>query len=112
MVLMGDRLGQVGDCVALGRATLSKIRQNLVWALLYNVVGIPLAAGVLLPGFGLALNPSAAAGMMAFSSVAVVSNSLLLRSGDASDGEAAADGAAGTAAAAAAAGSRGEMLRV
>jgi len=69
----------VVDCVDLGRATLSKIRQNLGWALVYNVFGIPLAAGALLPSLGLALNPSAAGGMMAMSSVAVVSNSLLLR---------------------------------
>ncbi|GBF96439.1 copper-transporting ATPase chloroplastic [Raphidocelis subcapitata] len=79
VVLMGDRLSQVVDCIDLGRATLSKIRQNLVWALCYNLVGIPLAAGALLPTLGVALSPSAAGGMMAFSSVAVVGNSLLLR---------------------------------
>lgn len=76
---MGDRLSQVVDCITLGQATLNKIKQNLAWALIYNVVGIPLAAGALLPSMGVALNPSAAGGMMAFSSVAVVSNSLLLR---------------------------------
>jgi Cu+-exporting ATPase len=70
---------KVVDCIDLGRATLSKIRQNLGWALFYNVFGIPLAAGALLPSLGIALNPSAAGGMMAMSSVAVVSNSLLLR---------------------------------
>lgn len=80
VVLMGDRLSQVVDCISLGTATLNKIKQNLAWALIYNVIGIPLAAGALLPSMGLALNPSAAGGMMAFSSVAVVSNSLLLRS--------------------------------
>eukprot|EP00878_Enallax_costatus_P010699 GHUV01011175.1.p1 GENE.GHUV01011175.1~~GHUV01011175.1.p1 ORF type:complete len:791 (+),score=278.39 GHUV01011175.1:1241-3613(+) len=79
VVLMGDRLSQVVDCITLGQATLYKIKQNLAWALMYNVVGIPLAAGALLPSMGVALNPSAAGGMMAFSSVAVVSNSLLLR---------------------------------
>lgn len=79
VVLMGDRLHQVLDALDLGRATLDKIRANLTWALAYNVVGIPLAAGALLPSFGVALTPSTAAGMMAFSSVAVVSNSLLLR---------------------------------
>ena len=63
----------------LGRATLGKIRQNLAWALVYNIIGIPLAAGALLPSMGIALNASAAGGMMAFSSLAVVSNSLLLR---------------------------------
>lgn len=76
---MGDRLSQLLDSLALGRATLSKIRQNLTWALAYNIVGIPLAAGALLPSMGISLNPSAAAAMMAFSSVAVVSNSILLR---------------------------------
>jgi Cu+-exporting ATPase len=73
------KINQVVDCIDLGRATLSKIRQNLGWALCYNIVGIPLAAGALLPSMGIALNPSAAGGMMALSSVAVVSNSLLLR---------------------------------
>lgn len=68
------------QAIELGRATLAKIKQNLAWALAYNLVGIPLAAGALLPGFGVALNPSAAGAMMAFSSIAVVSNSLLLRS--------------------------------
>lgn len=76
---MGDKLSQVLECIQLGKATLGKIRQNLAWALMYNVIGIPLAAGALLPSLGIALNPAAAGGMMAFSSVAVVSNSLLLR---------------------------------
>ncbi|KAK9827103.1 hypothetical protein WJX74_006457 [Apatococcus lobatus] len=79
VVLMGDRLGQVLEAIALGRATLGKIRQNLVWALVYNLFGIPLAAGALLPFAGIILNPAVAGGMMAFSSLAVVSNSLLLR---------------------------------
>jgi len=79
VVLMGDRLGQVVDAVGLGRATLSKIKQNLVWALAYNLVGIPVAAGALLPHWGISLDPSVAAGLMAGSSLAVVSNSLLLR---------------------------------
>lgn len=67
------------QAIELGRATFGKIKQNLGWALAYNLVGIPLAAGALLPTFGIALNPSAAGAMMAFSSIAVVSNSLLLR---------------------------------
>ncbi|GIM14920.1 hypothetical protein Vretimale_17776 [Volvox reticuliferus] len=78
---MGDRLSQIIDALDLGSATLNKIRQNLAWALMYNIVGVPLAAGALLPSLGWSLNPSAAAAMMAFSSVAVVSNSLLLRAG-------------------------------
>lgn len=79
VVLMGDRLGQVLEAIDLGRATYGKIKQNLAWALVYNLIGIPLAAGALLPQFGIALNPSVAGGMMAFSSLAVVTNSLLLR---------------------------------
>ena len=79
VVLMGDRLGQVVEAVLLGRTALAKIKQNLGWALAYNLVGLPLAAGAALPMAGIALNPSFAGGMMAFSSVAVVTNSLLLR---------------------------------
>ncbi len=67
------------QALELGRRTLGNIRQNLTWALAYNLVGIPLAAGALLPGYGIALSPSVAGGMMAFSSVAVVANSLRLR---------------------------------
>ncbi len=57
---------QVLEAIALGRATLSKIRQNLAWALVYNLFGIPLAAGALLPLAGIVLNPAVAGGMMAF----------------------------------------------
>ena len=78
-VLLGDRLAQAADALSLGRATLAKIRQNLAWALGYNALTIPLAAGVLLPHYEIALSPSTAGAMMALSSVAVVSNSLLLR---------------------------------
>jgi Cu2+-exporting ATPase len=67
--------------IQLSRATFNKIRQNLFWALAYNTLGIPVAAGVLLPEFGIALNPAVAGALMAFSSVTVVSNSLLLRRG-------------------------------
>jgi Cu2+-exporting ATPase len=96
VVLMGDRLAQAADAVALGRSALGKVRQNLGWALAYNVVGIPLAAGALLPSLGVALNPSAAGAMMAVSSVAVVSNSLLLRATFKGAGvEAGAEGEAG-----------------
>jgi Cu2+-exporting ATPase len=71
--------------IKLSRATFNKIRQNLFWALGYNTLGIPVAAGILLPGFGIALNPAVAGALMAFSSVTVVSNSLLLRRGWNSD---------------------------
>lgn len=79
VVLMGDRLGQVLEALNLGEATLSKIKQNLLLAMIYNVVGIPIAAGALLPEFGIALSPSVAAGMMACSSITVVLNSISLR---------------------------------
>jgi len=72
-------LMDVVKAIHLSRATLTKIRQNLFWAFTYNLVGIPVAAGLLLPQFGIALNPAIAAGMMAISSVCVVTNSLLLR---------------------------------
>lgn len=72
-------MGQAADAVELGRNALGKIRQNLGWALAYNLVGIPIAAGVLLPEYGISLNPAAAGAMMALSSVAVVTNSLTLR---------------------------------
>ena len=83
VILLNDAISQVADSVQLGKNALGKIRQNLGWALAYNAVGIPLAAGVLLPEYGFTLNPSAAGAMMAASSVAVVTNSLLLRGPDA-----------------------------
>ncbi len=79
VVLMGDRLGQAVEALRLGGATLDKIKQNLGLAVVYNVIGIPLAAGALLPSYGVALTPTVAAGMMACSSIVVVANSLLLR---------------------------------
>uniref|UniRef100_A0A6U9PZH7 HMA domain-containing protein n=1 Tax=Picocystis salinarum TaxID=88271 RepID=A0A6U9PZH7_9CHLO len=79
VVLMGNKLGQVVEVIQLGKVTLGKIRQNLLWALGYNCVTIPLAAGALLPSLGITVSPSTAGAMMAFSSVAVVSNSLLLK---------------------------------
>ncbi len=79
IVLMRDRLSDVVQSIYLSRATFNKIRQNLFWAFAYNTIGIPLAAGVLLPSLGFVLSPSGAAALMAFSSVSVVSNSVLLR---------------------------------
>jgi P-type Cu2+ transporter len=78
IVLMRDRLLDVVESIRLSRATFSTIRQNLFWAFVYNVLGIPLAAGILLPAWGILLSPASAGAMMAFSSVSVVSNSLLL----------------------------------
>lgn len=79
IVLMRDALIDVAEAIELGRATFDKIRQNLFWAFAYNSLGIPVAAGVLLPSFGIVLSPATAGAFMAFSSVSVVTNSLLLR---------------------------------
>lgn len=79
IILMRDRLTDVGEAIQLSQATFNKIRQNLFWAFAYNILGIPVAAGVLLPISGFVLSPAAAGALMAFSSVSVVTNSLLLR---------------------------------
>ncbi|MBD3883348.1 copper-translocating P-type ATPase [Phormidium tenue FACHB-886] len=79
IVLMSDRLADVEEAIRLSKATFNKIRQNLFWAFGYNLLGIPAAAGVFLPSFHLALSPAAAGAFMAFSSISVVTNSLLLR---------------------------------
>jgi cation transport ATPase len=63
----------------MARRTFGVIKQNLFWAFLYNVIGIPIAAGILYPSLGLLLTPTMAAAAMAVSSVSVVSNSLRLR---------------------------------
>lgn len=78
-MLLRDQLSQVPACLGLARATFSKIRQNLAWAFAYNALGVPLAAGALLPAFGLALTPSAAGALMSASSLAVMANSLTLQ---------------------------------
>ena len=80
IVLMQNKLQDVIKSIELSRATVSKIKQNLAWALAYNVLAIPLAAGVLLPEYGVLLSPVWAAVAMASSSLIVVTNSLLLKS--------------------------------
>jgi Cu+-exporting ATPase len=77
-LVQGDLAG-IARARALSRATMRNIRQNLVLAFVYNVLGIPLAAGVLYPAFGLLLSPIVAAAAMSFSSVSVIANSLRLR---------------------------------
>ncbi|MEK7788844.1 MAG: HAD-IC family P-type ATPase, partial [Planctomycetota bacterium] len=79
IVLVKNDMMDVVRAIQLGRQTLSKVRQNLFWAFFYNVIGIPIAAGVLYPFFGISLKPEYAGLAMAFSSVSVVTNSLLLK---------------------------------
>ncbi|MCC5887085.1 MAG: copper-translocating P-type ATPase [Gammaproteobacteria bacterium] len=79
VVLMSGDLRNVPNAIALSRATLRNIRQNLFWAFAYNSALIPVAAGLLYPAFGILLSPMLAAGAMAFSSVFVVGNALRLR---------------------------------
>lgn len=78
IVLMHNDIMDVYNSIKLGRKTLSKIKQNLFWAFIYNILGIPIAAGILYP-LGFSLNPIIAAGAMAFSSISVVLNSLIMK---------------------------------
>jgi Cu+-exporting ATPase len=79
VILLGGQPGQIADAILLSRATLRVMKQNLLWAFLYNVLGIPLAAGALYPTFHILLNPAVAAAAMALSSVSVLANSLRLQ---------------------------------
>ncbi|MES2178026.1 MAG: heavy metal translocating P-type ATPase [Gemmatimonadota bacterium] len=79
VVLMRGDLNSAVDAIALSRRTMTTMKQNLFWAFAYNVIGIPIAAGVLYPAFGILLSPILASAAMAFSSVSVVGNSLRLR---------------------------------
>jgi Cu+-exporting ATPase len=79
MILVGNDLKGVVAAIELSRKTIKVIRQNLFWAFAYNVVGIPLAAGIFYPWTGWLLSPIIASAAMAFSSVSVVMNSLRLR---------------------------------
>ena len=79
IVLMRSDIRGVAQAIQLSRQTMRVIRQNLFWAFIYNIIGIPIAAGLLYPWFGVLLSPVLASAAMAVSSVSVVGNSLRLR---------------------------------
>ena len=79
VVLMRGDLRSAAQAIELSRRTMRTMKQNLFWAFIYNVVGIPVAAGALYPALGVLLSPILASAAMAFSSVSVVTNSLRLR---------------------------------
>ena len=79
MTIVSSRLEAISSAIELSKHTLRTIKQNLFWAFIYNIIGIPVAAGLLYPFFGFLLNPMIAGAAMAMSSVSVVSNSLRLR---------------------------------
>ncbi|MFN0097237.1 MAG: heavy metal translocating P-type ATPase [Gemmatimonadaceae bacterium] len=79
VVLMRGDLRSVAQAIGLSRRTMQTMKENLFWAFIYNIIGIPVAAGILYPAFGLMLSPVIASAAMAFSSVSVVGNSLRLR---------------------------------
>jgi Cu2+-exporting ATPase len=79
MTIISSDLNKIPEAIKLSKQTVATIRQNLFWAFIYNVIGIPLAAGVLYPFNGFLLNPMIAGAAMALSSVSVVSNSLRLK---------------------------------
>ena len=79
IILMGDDIDLIATAIQLSRATLRNIKQNLFWAFAYNVILIPVAAGILYPLFGILLSPVFAAAAMGLSSVTVVTNALRLK---------------------------------
>lgn len=79
VVLVGNNLLDVADTISLSRAVIRNIKENLFWAFFYNVIGIPLAAGLLYPAFGVKLSPMIGAAAMSMSSVCVVCNALRLK---------------------------------
>ncbi|MCD7712991.1 MAG: heavy metal translocating P-type ATPase [Firmicutes bacterium] len=79
VTLITSDLSLLPQAIRISRSTVKLIRQNLFWAFIYNLIGIPVAAGILYPSFGILLNPMLASAAMAFSSVSVVLNSLRLK---------------------------------
>ncbi|MDZ4667328.1 MAG: heavy metal translocating P-type ATPase [bacterium] len=79
MTIISSDLKKIPEAISLSKSTVATIKQNLFWAFIYNLIGIPIAAGVLYPINGFLLNPMIAGAAMALSSVSVVSNSLLLK---------------------------------
>jgi Cu2+-exporting ATPase len=86
LVILGDRLGGLPTALALSRRTMAKVRQNLFWAFGYNLLVLPIAAGLLLPFQGIRLTPPLAALLMAMSSITVVLNAVLLQDGSCTGG--------------------------
>lgn len=79
VVLMKSQLTEVSTAIKLSKATIKNIKENLFWAFIYNIIGIPIAAGIFYPSFGFKLSPMIGALAMSFSSVFVVTNALRLR---------------------------------
>ncbi len=79
IILIRDDLNSLVQAIEISKYTMRKIKQNLFWAFIYNIIGIPVAAGILYPAYGILLNPEIAAAAMAFSSVSVVLNSLSMK---------------------------------
>jgi len=80
VVLVKGDLRGIAKALNLSRATMKNIRQNLFFAFIYNILGVPIAAGILYPVFGILLSPILASAAMTFSSVSVITNALRLRS--------------------------------
>ena len=79
MTIISSNLNKISEAIQLSKSTVATIKQNLFWAFIYNLIGIPIAAGILYPFNGFLLNPMIAGAAMALSSVSVVSNSLRLK---------------------------------
>jgi len=79
VTLMNSDLKQIARSIKLSKITMKTIRQNLFWAFIYNIIAIPVAAGILYPGYGFLLNPMVAGAAMSMSSISVLGNSLRLK---------------------------------